>query len=962
MNTADVFVNGGSSADPASYGFGAPSNGVVEKKPEQPSSSGLPKEKVVMDYSTDFPKLPETKQNAAPAGAWGRKTLTKAVVTETFKLPASDRASMNLGNKGFGLAEQTKCSQVAAETNTKIELSEASDKSLTILISGKKSDVDVAHGRLVRELQTQSQIEVSVDREFYGAIIGKQGDRRKQMENEYNCRIFLPGKDEQSSVIRIVGPIDQIRACGLKLKSIVTELAKQATESLDVPREFYPWIRGPANKTLESIQAETGAKVNIPTSKSKNDTIVIAGEREGVYKALALVKKIYESAKKNNKSVTCKVNRSQHRFIIGNQRSGIDEILEKTGVLVEVPSEEENSDTITLRGPQAALGDALALVFARATSIISLEIEYPEWQRRFLIGPKGQTLQQLVPKQDRLNVEFENGGKIYLEGPPEAVKNAHVALSTEINRLTKEMASETVKIPAYLHRHIIGRSGALINKIKEDNEVQITIPDERQGSDEIRIEGKKEGVKNAVNVLKERGAELEKKMPADKQPPQLPLEETFKTSVDVEPKWHKHFVLRGAEVIREIQDQFGGVVISFPRQDSGESKVHIKGPKASIDQARKKIEEIVADLEAQITVNLEISEEHHRSLVPHANAIRQKHNVRLNFPPRGTSNEGAEPVDGILPANLVTLSGLPSNIEAAKAELVELIPVTEVLTVPTEYHSTLIGKKGESIRAFMQTHNVRVTVPSAEDNSDKVTVTGPPKNVAAAVADLKNKVEELDKQSEDRRLRSYKTVVEIPLEYHQRLIGQGGQTIREFSKKYDVHVAFPRDNTETITISGYEDKANEAKDEIVRLVEEYKNMITHTVQLDPRFHPRLIGPRGKNLKKYQEDFNVEINFATRNDPDPSLVTVSGKNEENILDCIDKLRLLEEDFMQDVVERYQYTYQRRAEPVHQPKPQAVEITGAPWQLDNLDQFPTMGQQQQQAAVASHQPTGYWGRRN
>jgi hypothetical protein len=43
-------------------------------------------------------------------------------------------------------------------------------------------------------------------------------------------------------------------------------------------------------------------------------------------------------------------------------------------------------------------------VYQRASSIISAELAYPEWQKRFLLGPKGATLQQLVPKQDRLQV------------------------------------------------------------------------------------------------------------------------------------------------------------------------------------------------------------------------------------------------------------------------------------------------------------------------------------------------------------------------------------------------------------------------------------------------------------------------------------------------------------------------------------------------------------------------------
>lgn len=170
----DLTINPGA-VDAANYGFPAP-NGL--SPPQQPGSSKAAngtdgKEKVVMNYTTDFPKLPEVKGNTAPAGAWGRRTLTMAVVTETYVLSAAERASMNLGSKGFGLVEQQKCSQVAGETNTKIELSEASDKSLTILITGKKSDVENAHARLVRELQTSTQVEVKVAHEFYGAIIGR---------------------------------------------------------------------------------------------------------------------------------------------------------------------------------------------------------------------------------------------------------------------------------------------------------------------------------------------------------------------------------------------------------------------------------------------------------------------------------------------------------------------------------------------------------------------------------------------------------------------------------------------------------------------------------------------------------------------------------------------------------------------------------------------------------------------
>lgn len=50
--------------------------------------------------------------------------------------------------------------------------------------------------------------------------------------------------------------------------------------------------------------------------------------------------------------------KSQHRFVIGPRGAGIQEILQKTGVSVEMPTQDSgpNQGTITLRGPQAKLG------------------------------------------------------------------------------------------------------------------------------------------------------------------------------------------------------------------------------------------------------------------------------------------------------------------------------------------------------------------------------------------------------------------------------------------------------------------------------------------------------------------------------------------------------------------------------------------------------------------------------
>jgi exosome complex RNA-binding protein Rrp4/ribosomal protein S3 len=1222
------------------------SSGMSKPAPVQDSS------KLELNYNTDFPKLPDAPVvTTQTTSVWNnRPTIKSTEVTEAFKLSRNERASRGLGNQfGNVSEEQQKCNQVAAQTGTKIELCEAKDQSITILITGKRQNVEDARSRLVRDLQTQANVEVAIPKEYHGHIIGKEGSRLRQLEKDYLCRIYVPGRDEKTNAIKIVGPNEYIAEAARKIREIGEEMAKQDTQTLDIPREFYQWIRGPFNEILDRIIATTSAKVNIPPSSSKNEKIIITGEREGVAIATQEIRSIYESKKNSVKTLTYSLPKSQHRYVIGSKRSGIDEILRDTDVVVEFPAEDDESSTLTLRGPQERLGDALALVFAKASSVISQEIHYPEWLRRFLIGPKGATLQALVPNQDKLKLEFEDGGLIYLEGPPETVKAAQQALNVEIARLTKEMASEGLKVPPNLHRHIIGRNGALVNKLKEENDVNIIIPHESSKDDEIRIEGKKEGVQkvkatiletvkrleneksrdiiiehrfhgqvigkggentqkwrqeyplvsisfpdatnksdvvnlrgdkkevdklhavltklnkelqesnytDTVSIFKEyykhiigksganinkirdetqtrielptqgdqgritvvgKQANVEKAIqqlnkiqnelasvvttevtipnkiharllsngrrlirdiedefggvhilfPKEKnsdkvtirgpkddvakaektlkevakhceetteevsiatkpefvkfligrdggnvkklrekypsvriifpmendQDPQIvligkkdevtavkdvyekqiqELKTTVEIHVDVDPKHHRHFITRSAEVLKEIQSQNGNCSISFPKQDSGESKVSIKGSKSCAESAKARIEEIVDDLEAQVTINVEIPEMHHRSLMSHLNDIRSKYSVRIKVPDRGTSNE--ETIDGIGAADLVQITGRDTKCEAAKEALLALIPITKTVNVPLEFHSTLIGKKGDSIRQIMSNHAVRINVPNAKDQSDEITIIGLAENVDAAIAEIKGKVVVFDQNAEDRELRSFAVTVNVPLKYHQRLIGPRGATILEMSKRHEVQITVPRandekqQNPEEVVITGYEENANKCRDEIEKMVEELESLVVQEISLDPRFHPRLIGSRGRNLRKLEEDFGVEIRMPGRNDSRPDMVVVTGKNEDAVYDCIDKMRMDEEDYMSDMNDRNMYRFQQE-QPKQVETVKQVQITGAPWQLDSLEQFPAMGssssaapesQQQQQQPQTHTQNTGVWGSR-
>ncbi len=90
------------------------------------------------------------------------------------------------------------------------------------------------------------------------------------------------------------------------------------------------------------------------------------------------------------------------------------------------------------------------------------------------------------------------------------------------------------------------------------------------------------------------------------------LDNIIEDTMTVDPKHHKHFVARRGDVLRKIGDEFGGVVVSFPRAGVTSDRVNLKGARNCVDAAKARILDIVQDLEEQVTIDCEIPQQYHR--------------------------------------------------------------------------------------------------------------------------------------------------------------------------------------------------------------------------------------------------------------------------------------------------------------------------------------------------------------
>jgi transcription antitermination factor NusA-like protein len=100
-----------------------------------------------------------------------------------------------------------------------------------------------------------------------------------------------------------------------------------------------------------------------------------------------------------------------------------------------------------------------------------------------------------------VHVEFtDKEDKIKIEGPPEEVEKAQASLEKMARDLISKLTFVEMVVDPKFYKHIIGKSGANVNRMKDELGVVINIA-ENDSSNLIRIEGNKTGVEKAKEVL-----------------------------------------------------------------------------------------------------------------------------------------------------------------------------------------------------------------------------------------------------------------------------------------------------------------------------------------------------------------------------------------------------------------------------------------------------------------------------
>ncbi|CAG9585451.1 unnamed protein product [Danaus chrysippus] len=793
-------------------------------------------------YDDLFPALPHSQapvqRNLQPIS--NKLRVGSSLHTQVFHVPYEERKLDNANTFGEGESLRT-CQSITKDTGAHIEISTSKDGSLTFLITGKHSAVLDARRLILTHFQQQASKQISIPKEHHRWILGKGGLKLKELEKMTATKISVPGIADNSEVITITGTKEGIEKAEHEIRVCSEEQSRKALERIVVPKIYHPFIQGPFGETAEALSSETGARIHIPPASTKSDEIVIAGEKNGVLAAKARIEQIYEDMAKKCSTVRVEVPKSQHKYVIGSRGTTIQEILKETGVSVEMPPPDSPTGTITLHGPHNKIGLALSKVCEKANSVKTATVDAPTWIHKYIIGKNGSNIKKITQDFSKVHVDITHSeDKVKIDGPPEEVERVQVELDNFVKNLLATHTYVELTVDPKFFKHIIGKNGSNINRLKVETRVVINII-ESEGNNVIRIEGSHQGVDDAERELREMVMKLENER----------TKEVF-----VDHKYIKSLIGVRGDRIKEIREKFDRVLISLPDQGQKRSPIKLRGPQEDIEKCESHLHKLMKEIaESSYIQEVPIFKQFHKFIIGKGGAnlrkIRDETQTQIDLPAEGDDSD------------VITVRGKRENVEEAVKRIQQIHNekaniVTEEVTIAPKYYNSLIGAGGKLIHSIMEEcGGVLIKFPPADSDSDKVVIRGP-------IEDVEKAKQQLLAHASERELTSHTAHVRAKPEHHKFLIGKNGANIKKIREQTGARIIFPTEkdeDKEAIFIIGREAQVEEARKQLEAAVAEISNVSEGEMSVDPRHHRHFVARRGEVLRRIAEDCGgVQISF------------------------------------------------------------------------------------------------------
>lgn len=407
-------------------------------------------------------------------------------------------------------------------------------------VKGPKAKADAAKVRIInigKKLEDETTHVLKIPAKHHRDLIGSKGSQVNRLQDRYNVRVQFPrsasslnGSDDQSVAdtasevgggrysrtaqapdeVLVKGPSKGADAARDEILSLLQWIVDHShSASVSVARAQIPSLIGQRGREMDKLRAETGAQIDIPSAQDSPDAsgrVVI--RVKGTKKQVDDTKKILEKRAHEYDSIvtrTIEVDKKHHKALIGGGGANIRKIIIAAGGpddataarLVKFPPSDSDETTIKLEGNGAIvdkIASAIDAFVKERDDQITITLEVPQAQHRFLIGRGGETRRNLEQKFGvSIDIPKQGSGRtdVKIKGSSSAVAGA----KAHIQILLEAQQGETIQVPRHLH-YAIADNGTFFRRLRNDHQVTVdhaghTLPpkpsaiDSRDGSNGI---------------------------------------------------------------------------------------------------------------------------------------------------------------------------------------------------------------------------------------------------------------------------------------------------------------------------------------------------------------------------------------------------------------------------------------------------------------------------------------------
>lgn len=896
------------------------------------SQTKIKSNKIDVSSFDAFPTLGALgKSSPSPsAGAWGKHPTLKPVkasavansssatviraapklhtLSDIFSLTADERNNRSKIIPSDVLNKVRKANHVTIDCSTSKHTGVS-----TFIIKGKADDISKARRELLRDLTVHVTVTVQVPASARPAIIGPKGSNLRPIIAKSGTQIQVAKKEETPVVeddeeepvvdITIEGDREGVEIAKKEILAIVSARVRHATMKIsNIPSKVYPALAGPDNSQIIALEQGRDVKITVPDHfyVSKNNLqlpIVISGERNTVIETKTHLENLAQTIINSYVSMNRTVTKAHQLFIHPS------DVFLKTGVVVSPtgsleqwelfgPAKQINAanDYVNEAGKNVKMlslpiskahdndvkhSKVLARYFKASGKIDALEKKY----NVIISLPKDSVI--FDPKTDSISLEL-------VSTDADQITACRKELIGLVNEYTPSRVKVVSDIDPFFFKNL-GPKSRHVTDIKTKNYVEVLVPEDAKLTHDIVLVYEGDPSLSEDDFLpgaSEIKAHLES---ASKSLDDIRTSQKDITSeiLTVAVEDHKYIlgpngttlnaILKGVEHDSFVSVHLGNATVP-EGYDSTKSapltpeSVYIRGLSKQVKEVVKEIDQVVDEgrnyeVLSSYTTQFQFPAEHVNKLIGKGGSnltkIREEFGVKIDVDPEGQG----------------VIKGIKKNAEEAKQRIFNLgrrlaDEVTLRLSIPNEYHATLIGTGGKFVRRLEEKYDVRIKFPRSGDNSadedsrdrpsnaDEVVVRGPSRGAAKA----KEEILELVQYEKDN---SHSDVISVPVKALSRIIGRNGEFINDLKDSTNTRIDVgdhgenaEKDTKVPITVLGTKTGVKQVMEKISEIVKEIEDTVTQEIEVDPKYHRFLIGANGSAMReiitKAGEPFNPRL--------------------------------------------------------------------------------------------------------